>query len=49
MLPGFDVAPPSPDWGPEEIAIDVFHHLVYAAAFAVRGIRWRGARLMAPC
>lgn len=34
MLPGLEVAPPLPEWGAEEIAIDVFHHLVYAAAFA---------------
>jgi hypothetical protein len=34
MLPGLEVAPPLPEWEAKEIAIDVFHHLVYAAAFA---------------
>ena len=32
MLPSLDVAPPVTMWGKEEVAIDVFHHLVYAAA-----------------
>ncbi len=32
MLPAFEVAPPVPFWEPEDIAIDVFHHLVYAGA-----------------
>lgn len=31
-LPALDVAPPSPLWPREEIAIDAFHHAVYAAA-----------------
>jgi hypothetical protein len=31
MLPALDVAPPVTRWGREEVAIDVFHHLVYAA------------------
>lgn len=30
MLPALDVAPPVTKWGREEVAIDVFHHLVYA-------------------
>lgn len=34
MLPSMDIAPPIPEWGAKEIAIDVFHHLVYVAAFA---------------
>ena len=34
MLPGLEIAPPLPEWGSKEVAIDVFHHLVYAAAFA---------------
>jgi hypothetical protein len=33
-LPKYDVAPPVFDWPPEEIAIDVFHHLVYVTATA---------------
>jgi len=35
MLPTLDVAPPINLWGPEEIAIDVFHHVVYATATGI--------------
>ena len=31
-LPALDVAPPSIFWGAREVAIDAFHHAVYAAA-----------------
>jgi len=31
-LPALEIAPPSIFWGAEEIAIDAFHHAVYAAA-----------------
>jgi hypothetical protein len=31
-LPALDVAPPSVFWGADEVAIDAFHHAVYAAA-----------------
>ena len=31
-LPALEVAPPFVFWGAEEVAIDVFHHAVYAAA-----------------
>jgi hypothetical protein len=31
-LPALEIAPPSVFWAKEEIAIDAFHHLVYAAA-----------------
>ena len=31
-LPALDVAPPSIFWGKEEVAIDAFHHTVYALA-----------------
>ena len=31
-LPALDIAPPSVFWGKEEVAIDAFHHLVYAVA-----------------
>jgi hypothetical protein len=31
-LPALEVAPPSIFWGPDEILIDVFHHVVYATA-----------------
>ena len=34
-LPALDVAPPVTMWGKEEVAIDLFHHAVYAAATAV--------------
>ena len=32
MLPSLGVAPPVTEWGAEEIAIDAFHHAMYAAA-----------------
>jgi hypothetical protein len=32
MLPALDVAPPFYTWGATEVAIDVWHHVVYAAA-----------------
>ena len=32
MLPALEVAPPSVFWAKEEIAIDAFHHAVYALA-----------------
>ena len=32
MLPSLGVAPPITEWGAEEIAIDAFHHAMYAAA-----------------
>ena len=32
MLPALEVAPPIVFWAPEEIAIDLFHHTVYALA-----------------
>jgi hypothetical protein len=32
MLPLLEVAPPFVFWGAEEIAIDLFHHAVYAGA-----------------
>jgi hypothetical protein len=35
MLPALDVAPPFWTWGVEEVAIDVWHHVVYATATAV--------------
>jgi len=31
-LPALDVAPPAVFWGPQEVAIDAFHHTVYAVA-----------------
>jgi hypothetical protein len=34
-LPKYDVAPPVTDWGRDEVAIDVFHHLVYVSAAAL--------------
>jgi hypothetical protein len=34
-LPALEIAPPSPFWPKEEIAIDVFHHAVYAVATGV--------------
>jgi hypothetical protein len=34
-LPALDVAPPAIFWKKEEIAIDLFHHVVYATATGV--------------
>lgn len=34
MLPALDVAPPVWEWEGEDVAIDVFHHVVYVAATA---------------
>ncbi len=31
-LPALEIAPPSVFWGKEEVAIDAWHHAVYAAA-----------------
>jgi hypothetical protein len=31
-LPALEIAPPSIYWGAKEVAIDAFHHAVYAAA-----------------
>jgi hypothetical protein len=31
-LPALDIAPPAIFWGAREVAIDAFHHLVYATA-----------------
>jgi hypothetical protein len=35
MLPALGVAPPFWQWGAKEVAIDAFHHLVYAGATSV--------------
>jgi hypothetical protein len=32
MLPALEVAPPVVFWAPKEVAIDLFHHTVYALA-----------------
>ncbi len=34
-LPALEVAPPAIFWGPDEVAIDAFHHAVYAAATGI--------------
>jgi hypothetical protein len=34
-LPALDVAPPAIFWAPREIAIDAFHHTVYAIATGI--------------
>ncbi len=34
-LPAMEVAPPSIFWGADEVAIDAFHHAVYAVATSV--------------
>jgi hypothetical protein len=45
MLPAMDIAPPSLFWAKEEVAIDGFHHAVYAlatgAAYGLLGSRNR--------
>ena len=35
MLPALEVAPPAVFWGKDEVAIDAFHHAVYALATGV--------------
>jgi hypothetical protein len=34
-LPKYEVAPPVTEWEAEDVAIDVFHHLVYVTAAAL--------------
>ena len=34
-LPKYEVAPPVTEWGAEDVAIDVLHHLVYVSAAAL--------------
>jgi len=34
-LPALDISPPAIFWAPQEIAIDAFHHAVYAAATGI--------------
>jgi hypothetical protein len=34
-LPALDIAPPAIFWAPQEIAIDAFHHTVYAIATGI--------------
>jgi hypothetical protein len=34
-LPALDIAPPAIFWGAEEVAIDAFHHTVYAVATGI--------------
>jgi hypothetical protein len=34
-LPKYEVAPPVIEWAAEDVAVDVFHHLVYVGAAAV--------------
>ena len=34
-LPALDIAPPFIFWGKEEVAIDLFHHTVYAVATGI--------------
>ena len=35
VLPAWDIAPPAIFWAPREIAIDAFHHTVYAVATGI--------------
>jgi len=34
-LPALDIAPPAIFWAPREVAIDAFHHTVYAVATGI--------------
>ncbi len=53
LLPALGVAPPLREWGARELAIDVFHHAVYATATGLAygwltshsGDRGRGVRI----
>lgn len=44
VLPTLDVSAPAWEWGGEEIAIDGFHHLVYATATGL-AYQWLDRRL----
>lgn len=44
VLPALDVSPPAWEWGGQEIAIDSFHHLVYATATGL-AYEWLDRRL----
>jgi len=35
MLPALEITPPSIFWGAEEVAVDAFHHAVYAIATSI--------------
>jgi hypothetical protein len=35
MLPTLDVAPPITMWGGREVAIDAWHHIVYAVVTGI--------------
>jgi hypothetical protein len=43
-LPALEIAPPSIFWGKEEVAIDAFHHAVYATATGAAYALMDGAR-----
>ena len=45
MLPALKVAPPVAEWGAEEIALDAWHHFVYAAAVNAAYERMNGDKL----
>ncbi|MGI9048012.1 MAG: hypothetical protein ACR2GU_01295 [Rubrobacteraceae bacterium] len=42
MLPALEVAPPIWEWGAEEVAVDIFHHVVYTAATDLAYIYLKG-------
>lgn len=45
MVPRLTDAPPVKEWGPEELAIDGFHHLVYAVSTSLAiAILFRGSK-----
>jgi hypothetical protein len=46
-LPALEIAPPFVFWGKEEVAIDLFHHTVYAAATGLAYELISGARAAA--
>ncbi len=35
MLPALGVAPPAKEWGTKALAVDAFHHIVYAAGVSL--------------
>jgi hypothetical protein len=43
-VPALEIAPPFVFWGKEEVAIDLFHHTVYAVATGLAYELIRGAR-----
>jgi cytochrome c len=49
LLPALEIAPPAREWGRKSVAIEMFHHLVYATAAAWVHDRASRGRFAFPC